>query len=125
MSVLEYVSLAEAKAQVRAPGSIDDTRLTLLLRAASAAVKNYLGDFSAYEGERDSNDDDEILDSNFEPEIEIDTATGYRLVRQEVKVAVLLLIDRWYNGNMEGMPGDTLPPEVRAVLYPLRDPVCR
>lgn len=123
--MIEYVTLAEVKAQVRSPGSIDDTRLTLMLRAASAAVKNYLGEFSAYEGQRDSNDDDYILDSNFEPEIELDSVTGYRIVRKEVKMAVLLLVTRWYDGNIEGIQKGGLPPEVESILYSLRDPVCR
>lgn len=122
---IEYVTLAEVKTQVRAPGSVDDTRLTLMLRAASEMVKNHLGKFSAYQGERESNDDDYQLDSNFEPNIELDSATGDRIVRNEVKMAVLLLVTRWYDGNTDSLPANRLPPEVEAILYPLRDPVTR
>lgn len=120
---IEYVTLEEARDQVRAPGTIDDDRIELLIKAASGAVKNYLGSFSAYEAQR-NDDDDYLLDSNFEPEIQLDN-DGERVVKSEVKQAVLLLIERWYRGKVDGLPTGSLPPEVTALLYPLRDPACR
>ena len=120
---IEYVTLEEARDQVRAPGIYDDDRLELLIKAASGAIKNYLGTFSAYEGQRNE-DDDYILDSNFEPEIQLNDEDE-RVVKFEVRQACLLLIERWYRGNIDGMPANTLPPEVAAILYPLRDPACR
>lgn len=122
MSALGYVTLDEAKAHLRIPysDSFDDEHLYLMIDAASAAVKNYLNDFSTYQGERNS-DDDQVVDSNYEPVKEYP-----EVVRPEVKVACLLLIGEWWN-NREGDGGSStnLPAAVQSILYPLRDPVCR
>lgn len=125
---LQYVTLTEAKAQVSvfAADSSHDTYLTHLIHAASAAVKNYLGDKSVYRAALDD-DDEPDLDSNFEPILEsFDSATQPEKVRDEVKHAVLLLIGEWFR-NREGMgsgyaEGGYLPLPVRALLMPLRDP---
>jgi len=117
---LAYVTIAEAKNQVRVVQSdtLHDSRLNQLIGAASGVVKNFLGDFSAYEGER-NDDDDYILDDNGEPVVDTD---GGKEIREEVKMAVLLLIDRWFNGDLDGFDVGLLPPDITAILWPIRDP---
>lgn len=120
MSSLSYVTIEEAKCQCRVPSTdgFDDGRFFHLIQAASGAVKNYLKDFSAYEGQRNTDDDYEV-DSSGEPVLE-----EILEVKPEVKQAVLLLIDDWYNGRMPEDP-HSLPPYVSSLLWPLRDPACR
>lgn len=122
---LAYVTTAEAKAYSRIQHSALDTTIALLIGSASASVKNYLGDFSPYDGERDD-DDDFVLDSNYEPQPKLDS-NGNQVVRDEVKLAVLMLVDRWLKFKPEENPTahGYLPPEVISILYPLRDPVIR
>lgn len=128
MSSLAYVTLEEAKWQLRIPETDieDNAYIELLIGAASGAVKNYLKDFSAYEGERNA-DDDYIVDSNFEPVIDDDSVTG-KVVKPEVKHAVLLLVAEWYK-NREGEGAEyvhhVFPAPVLALLYPLRDPALK
>jgi rRNA pseudouridine-1189 N-methylase Emg1 (Nep1/Mra1 family) len=125
MSSLAYVTLEEAKRHLRISefDECDDQSIDLLIGAASGVVKNYLKTASAYEGERDE-DDDYILDSNGEPDIDEDSNTA-RYVKPEVKHAVLLLIGEWFK-NREGDGAQyvhmVLPAPVLALLYPLRDP---
>lgn len=124
---LSYVTLAEVKSHLYImPSEIhEDAYLTLLIQAASAHIKNYLGNFSAYEGQRDD-DDDYYLDSNYEPEIAL--SSDGRTLKPEVKAAVLLMIGEWYK-NREGDGANyehlVLPAPVMALLISLRDPVCR
>ena len=116
---LRYVTLTEAKSHLRVDFCNDDDHINILIEGASAAVKNYLKDFSAYEGERDT-DDDYVVDSNGEPEIDLP-----RVIKQEVKVAVLIMVGEWYKnreGTGEGYAYGRLPDPVVAILYPLRDP---
>lgn len=122
---IEYVNLDEAKDQCRVilTDTLHDDRLEQLIRACSVMVKNFLGDFSAYEGQRNT-DDDYVTDSNYEPEIQLDE-NGDRVVKAEVKMAVLLLIERFFNGQTEGFQKGELPPEITAILWPLRDPALR
>ena len=119
---LAYVTVSEAKNQIRVvqADTLHDNRIMQLIGAASGVVKNFLGDFSAYEGER-NDDDDYILDSNGEPIIAIDSG-GDQVVREEVKMAVLLLVDRWFNGDLDGFDVGLLPPDITAILWPIRDP---
>lgn len=122
MSSLEYCTLQEAKQQLRIPSTdeFDDEYLIICIQAASAAVKNYLNDFSAYEGERDS-DDDYVVDSNFEPVI-----LSPRTVKPEVRMATLMMVERLYDMRASGDPADDrLPGFVRALLSPLRTPVLK
>lgn len=124
-----YATLEEAKRQVNVVVSdtYHDAYLTQLIFAASAAVKNHLGDKSAYQA--DLNDDDEpaAFDSNWEPLLEsFDSATKSESVRYEVKQAVLFLVGEWFrnrdgNGANYG-PNGELPKPVVALLAPLRDP---
>lgn len=128
MSSLSYVTIEEAKQHLRiAECDVDETSyIDLIIKASSGAVKNYLGNFSAYEGQRNA-DDDYYLDSNYEPQIDVDSIDG-QLVKPEVKMAVLLMIGEWYkNREGDGSPlvHYVLPAPVLALLYPLRDPVVR
>lgn len=122
---IEYVSLEEAKDQVKAGTNLADGRIELLISAASAAVKNYLGDFSAYEGQRNV-DDDYVEDSNYEPKIQLNV-DGDRVVKAEVRQAVLMLIDDFYTGRITEyqLEKGQLPMHITSMLYPLRDPACR
>lgn len=125
MSSLAYVTLEEAKRQLRIIESDvhENDYINLLIGAASGAVKNYLKDFSPYEAQRNA-DDDYLVDSNYEPLIDDDSDDG-KLVKPEVKQAVLLLIAEWYR-NREGDGAayvhHVLPAPVMACLYGLRDP---
>lgn len=123
---LAYVTLTEQKAYSQILHTGRDDTITLLIQAASAQVKNYLKAFSPYEGERNS-DDDYYLDSNLEPEIELDSA-GNQSIKQEVKLAVLMLVDAhlWPDRHKGEIPGQgRLPLAVETILYPLRDPAFR
>lgn len=121
---LSYVTLSEQKAYSRIQHSALDTTIDLMIEACSAGVKNYLKEFSPYEGER-TVDDDYVLDSNWEPEpADIDSA-GEQAVKPEIKLAVMIWVDyrlkKRESSNSNGMP----PPEVVELLYPLRDPALR
>lgn len=120
---LAYVSLSDAKAYSRIQHAALDQTIDLLIEAASSAVKNYLGDFSPYEGERDE-DDDYVIDSNYEPVIKLD-GNGNRMVKPEVKMSVLFLVDRWIKQPKGEQTPGYLPVEVVSILYPLRDPALR
>ena len=122
---LAYVSIIEQKEYSRIQHAALDDTITFLITAASAAVKNYLKDFSPYEGER-NDDDDYVVDSNLEPENTLDSS-GEQIVKPEVKMAVLFLVDRWIKQPQqasEQVPG-YLPVEVTSILYPLRDPALK
>ena len=123
---LEYVSLKEVKDWMQIQHTASDDRIVFAIQAGSNAVKNYLGDFSAYEGQRNT-DDDYILDSNYEPEIQLD-ANDEQVVKYEVRLAVIELIrvmidnpDAFYSFQSMSM----LPPQCEALLKPLRDPALR
>lgn len=122
---IAYITTAEAKEFSRIQHAALDTTIGTLIEAASASVKNYLGDFSPYEGER-NDDDDYVLDSNWEPQLKLDS-NGLQVVKAEVKLAVMLLVDRWIKYQYSDNPVDYgyLPPEITSILYPLRDPVCK
>ena len=125
MSSLEYVTLEEAKCQLRVSldDDYDDGHINLLIKAASGAIKNYMKNFAVYEAERNA-DNDYLLDSNGEPIIDEDSNVP-QYVKPEVKLAVLMLISEWYK-NREGdgaaYEDAVLPAPIRALLYPLRDP---
>jgi len=121
MSV-SYVTLAEQKEYSKIQHTAIDTTIGLLIQAASAAVKNYLKDFSPYQAERDE-DDDYIVDSNFEPVILLDSG-GNKEVKAEVKLAVMLEVDRRINRKSVALESEFgyLANDTVALLYPLRDP---
>lgn len=121
---LAYITTDEQKAFSRIQHTALDSLIWSLIQGASVAVKNYLKDFSAYEGERDA-DDDYVVDSNYEPVIQLD-ANGDRVVKAEVKVAVMFQVHRWIHADK--YPSDSmgyLCPEVTSILYPLRDPALK
>jgi hypothetical protein len=123
---LQYVTLTEQKnySQILHTGR-DDT-ITLLIQAASSQVKEYLKNFSPYEGERNS-DDDYYLDSNFEPEIALDS-NGSQAIQPRVKLAVMMLVDiqLWPERHPKPIEGQgRLPTAVETLLYPLRDPALK
>ena len=117
--MINYVTLAEAKSHLRVTHTDDDSDIMLKIQAASSAVKNYMKEFSVYEPARDVDEDWEV-DSNWEPVIDEDSNT-VRAVRFEVKAAVLILTQKFYDQDYDFTPG-YLPAEVMSLLYPLRDP---
>lgn len=126
-----YVTLDRAKQHLGMDHDEDDTLINAYIMAASGAVKNYLKSSSAYEIERDSNDDP-VKDSNGNPVYAVDS-NGDKIVALVVQQAVLLLIgffykDRDENGNTaigNGFEGGYLPRPVTSLLYPLRNPALR
>lgn len=121
---MEYVTLERAKAHLGMDHDEDDTLIGAYIVAASGAVKNYLKSASAYEVERDSNDDP-VLDSNGDTEY-IRDSSGDKVVALPVQQATLLLIGHFYKDRDENPDGafaqGYLPAPVTALLYPLRDP---
>lgn len=121
---LIYVTLEEQKDYSDILHAGKDDMIRILIQSASARVKNYLNDFSPYEGERNS-DDDYNVDSNYEPEIYLDS-NGSQEVKPEIRQAVLMLVDMTL--NMHRYPdsvisnGNYLPDIITSILYPLRDP---
>ena len=123
-----YVSLSEQKEYSSIKHSAKDTIISTLIEGASAAVKNYLKDFSPYEGERDD-DDDYVLDSNYEPVSKLDSS-GNQIVKPEIKMAVFIEVDRHL--NMFQPRGQNIPAKFGylsdvavGLLYPLRDPTLK
>jgi hypothetical protein len=108
------VSLTQAKSHLRVDGSAEDTHITLLVRAASASVIEYIR--SGADAFTDSAGD-VIVDSAGDPE-------G---IPENVQVATLILIGyfyRWRDENKDFERG-YLPQPVTALLTPYRDPVLR
>ena len=119
-----YVTLERGKQHLNMDHDLDDVLITAYIGAASGAVKNYLKSASAYEVERDSNDDP-ILDSSGDPTYEVDSS-GDKVVKYEVQAAVLLMLGFLYKDRDENpdqaFAQGYLPKPVTALLYPLRDP---
>lgn len=120
---ISYVLLDEQKQYSKIQHDAIDHTITLLIQAASSAVKNYLKDFSPYEGQRNA-DDDYVVDSNYEPITDSDTP---QIVKAEVKLAVLLEVDRRINRKSMQLEAEDgyLSRDAVALLYPLRDPALR
>lgn len=121
---IAYITLDDLKTQLGLPLSYtgDDSRLQNWIWQASAMVKNYLGNKSAYSAALDDDDEPE-LDSNFEPILESFTGDPVTMVRHEVRAAVVLLVGIMrYNPERLGQQYGQLPPEVANCLYALRDP---
>lgn len=119
-----YVTLERGKQHLNMDHDLDDVLITAYIGAASGAVKNYLKSASAYEVERDSNDDP-ILDSSGYPTYVVDSS-GDKIVRYEVQAAVLLMLGFLYKDRDENpdqaFAQGYLPKPVTALLYTLRDP---
>ena len=119
-----YVTLERGKQHLNMDHDQDDVLITAYIGAASGAVKNYLKSASAYEVERDSNDDP-ILDSSGDPTYVVDSS-GDKVVKYEVQAAVLLMLGFLYKDRDENPDSafdrGYLPKPVTALLYALRDP---
>lgn len=122
-----YVTLERGKQHLNMDHDLDDVLITAYIGAASGAVKNYLKSASAYEVERDSNDDP-ILDSSGDPTYVVDSSDD-KVVKYEVQAAVLLMLGFLYKDRDENPDSafdrGYLPKPVTALLYPLRDPALR
>lgn len=122
-----YVTLQRAKQHLNMDHDLDDPLIEAYIGAASEAVKNYLKSASAYEVERDSNDDP-ILDNAGDPIYAVDS-NGDKIVRYAVQAATLLQLGFLYKDRDENADGaydmGYLPKPVTALLYPLRDPALR
>lgn len=124
--MIEYVTLPEQKKYSSILHGGKDDEIVTLIQALSAGVKDYLKDFSPYQGER-NNDDDYVVDSNFEPN-KIYDSEGVQMIRPQVKLAVLVWVDMHLNPMKypgADMNGTELPAPVRRLLYPLRDPTVK
>lgn len=107
------VSLDQARSQIRADTTDGDTHLTLLIKAASMAVLNYI-----------RNGADEFTDSAGDA---IEDSNGNVVgVPEDVQLAVLYLV-AWFDRNpssdeMREFDNGWMPGPVRALLGPYRDP---
>ena len=119
---LMYVTLQEQKDYSKVQHAAQDDNLTLLITACSAGVKNYLKNFSPYEGQRNE-DDDYIVDSNGEPEILLDSGDNQE-IKPEVKIAVMYWVDAIYKDKLKAGEYNQgrVPSVVEMMLYPIRDP---
>lgn len=118
------VTLQEARDHIRSDTTADDADLTLKINAASGAVLNYLKGASPWQYEYDSNLGVQ-LDSAQQP-IPLLDSSGQKILRWEVRAAVLLMVGYLYKDRDENPDGEYeqgyLPKPITAILYPLRDP---
>lgn len=128
------VSLQQASDHLRRDTTDDDADLTLKIHAASAAIQNYLKDpMLAYDLAKDQYGE-LLLDSFGEPYLATDSAGDY-IPRQEVQIAVLIMIGVFYNdrdgkeyvdpssgGGLERLGNMSLPKAVHWLLDPIRKP---
>lgn len=119
---LMLVTLQEASDHLRRDTSDDDLDLTAKIYAASAAVKNYIGDSTKlWEVSTDEFGEDQ-LDSNGDP-IYAEDSNG-RILRFEVRAATLLMVAFLYrlrdDNQDEAYEQGYLPKPVTALLYPLK-----
>lgn len=111
---LEFATLAEQKQYSQILHGGQDATISALIKAASHQVKNYLGNASAYVGDRDDLGE---YDSTGNPE------TG--AIKPEVKIATMMLVDiqLWPDRHRNAYTTQgRLPQAVESLLYPLRDP---
>lgn len=118
------VTLQEARDHLRSDSTADDADLSIKINAASGAVLNYLKGASPWQYEYDSNLGIQ-LDSNQDPIPLLDSG-GNKVMRWEVKAAVLLMVGYLYKDRDENPNGEYeqgfLPKPITAILYALRDP---
>jgi hypothetical protein len=118
------VTLQEARDHLRSDTTADDSDLTLKIQAASGAVLNYLKGASPWQYEYDSNLGVQ-LDSAQQP-IPLLDSSGQKILRWEVRAAVLLMVGYLYKDRDENPDGEYeqgyLPKPITALLYALRDP---
>lgn len=108
------VTMDEANFHLRRDTADDDAYVDLLIKAASAVVRNYLkAPTAAYETVEDSNGDPVIVEDSNGP-----------VVLPEAKAATLIILGELYR-NREGasnFKAYMIPDSVAAILYPLRTP---
>lgn len=123
---MSYVDLTTAKHHLGMDHDEDDSLIEIYIKAASAAVKNYLKSALPFEVERDQFGNP-VLDSSGERVLITDTAGDY-VISSEVVSATLILIGHFYKDRDNNADGafeqGYLPKPVTALLYPLRDPAC-
>jgi hypothetical protein len=108
--MISLVDFDTAKAHVRLDHDVDDDVLQIYLNAASRAVMRYM-----------KVTEDEYIDSSGELEID---SNGDTLVPADVQQAVLLLTSIFFSdrSGTANWPDGYLPPAVKSLLTPLRDP---
>lgn len=119
------VTLQEAKDNLLIDFNTYDTDITLKIKSASGMVLNYLKSRRNLYVILVDDDGEPLLDSQGAVIYELDSQ-GSRIIRDEVKQAVLILVGIFFR-DRDGVeakdwgPG-FLPAPVTAILYPLRDP---
>jgi len=119
------VSLQQAKENLLIDFNTYDTDITLKISSASGMVLNYLKSRRNLYVLLVDDDGVPVLDSQGGVIYELD-GQGARIVRDEVKHAVLILVGMFFRDRdgveaKDWAPG-FLPAPVTAILYPLRDP---
>lgn len=119
------VTLDQAKSHLLVDFDDADNDISLKISAASGAVLNYLKNRKKLYVVEIDDDGYEVLDSQGDP-IQVLDSQGDRIVRDEVKHAVLILVGIFFRDRdgveaKDWSPG-FLPAPVTALLYPLRDP---
>ena len=119
------VTLQEAKDNLLIDFNTYDTDIRLKISSASGMVLNYLKSRRNLYVLLVDDDGLPLLDSRGEVIYELDSQ-GTRIVRDEVKHAVLILVGMFFRDRdgveaKDWAPG-FLPAPVTAILYPLRDP---
>lgn len=117
--MVAFVTVMEQKEYSRIQHDALDMTIATVIEAKSAAVQNYLKDTSPYEAT-------EEVDSGFDSGSSFDSVGG-GVARAEVKLAVLVEVDRILNLKKNPMEAQTnyLSDAATALLYPLRDPALR
>jgi hypothetical protein len=119
------VTLQQAKDNLLIDFNTYDTDITLKISSASGMVLNYLKSRRNLYVLLVDDDGVPILDSQGGVIYELDSQ-GARIIRDEVKHAVLILVGMFFRDRdgveaKDWAPG-FLPAPVTAILYPLRDP---
>jgi len=118
------VTLQEARDHLRSDETADNADLTLKIQAASGAVLNYLKGASPWQSEYDSNLG--VRYDTAQNPIPLLNTAGQKVLRWEVRAAVLILLGYLYKNRDENPDGEFLtgylPAPVTAILYALRDP---
>lgn len=132
--MIELVTLEEAKLQLRITDDAHDDDLNMKIKAASAAVVNYLhGTRNLYQPMLDSNGDF-VTDNDGYYVADPGDSDGPQ-VREEVKAATLILLTDMFEkragaqaegaGTVAAAYLMAMPAAAMSLLYPLRDPVIR
>jgi len=119
------VTLQQAKDNLLIDFNTYDTDITLKISSASGMVLNYLKSRRNLYVLLVDDDGVPLLDSQGGVIYELDSQ-GARIIRDEVKHAVLILVGMFFRDRdgveaKDWAPG-FLPAPVTAILYPLRDP---